>query len=166
MKTGQQLIETYSQSGLLIDTNILLLYIVGSVRKELVPTFNRTSRFAVEDFDTLVRFLTPFHKTVTTPNILTEVSNLLRQISPGWERPCFEKLAGLIRVIDEHYIASIVASGMDSFGKFGLTDAAIVAMLAKDKYLVLTDDFALSQYLTKKGVDAVNFNNVRVLAWK
>jgi len=48
--------------------------------------------------------------------------------------------------------------------KFGLTDSGIVH-LVKDQYLVLTDDLNLVRYLQNQGVDVINFNHIRPLAW-
>ncbi len=53
----------------------------------------------------------------------------------------------------------------NQFAKFGLTDAAIAEIAAK-KYLVLTDDFRLSQSLQAAGIDALNFNHVRDAYWR
>ncbi len=38
-------------------------------------------------------------------------------------------------------------------------------MLAKNKYLVLTDDLKLGNYLQKVGIDTINFNNIRTYGW-
>ncbi|HUZ07842.1 MAG TPA: hypothetical protein VMV89_10200, partial [Candidatus Paceibacterota bacterium] len=35
---------------LLVDTNLLLLYFVGGFRRELIRSFNRTSKFSEADF--------------------------------------------------------------------------------------------------------------------
>ncbi len=53
---------------------------------------------------------------------------------------------------------------LDNFTKYGLTDCGIVT-LAKNKYLVLTDDFKLANYLQKVGIDTINFNNIRTYGW-
>ena len=37
--------------------------------------------------------------------------------------------------------------------------------LVQGQYLVLTDDFRLSQYLPKIQVDAINFNHIRMYNW-
>ena len=44
-----------------------------------------------------------------------------------------------------------------------MTDTAI-GMVAAEKFLVLTVDLPLAGYLNKKGVAAINFNNLR-LSW-
>ena len=41
-----------------------------------------------------------------------------------------------------------------------------IISLARDRYLVLTDDLRLAHYLQKIGIDTVNFNNIRVYGWK
>ena len=40
------LIEKYASRGVLVDTNILLLFVVGAFDRELIPRFKRTSHFA------------------------------------------------------------------------------------------------------------------------
>lgn len=61
-------------------------------------------------------------------------------------------------------MASRDVAQMQEFVKFGLTDTGIIH-LTKGKYLVLTDDFRLSQYLQSAGVDVVNFNHIRTTYW-
>ena len=50
----------------------------------------------------------------------------------------------------------------EAFSRFGLTDCGII-LLAKNKYLVLTDDLKLHLYLKALGIDTINFNNLRSL---
>ncbi|MDY7005348.1 MAG: hypothetical protein SWX82_15805 [Cyanobacteriota bacterium] len=54
---------------------------------------------------------------------------------------------------------------MEKFTKYGLTDSGIIS-LAQGKYLVLTEDFKLANYLEKFEIDTVNFNNLRMYGWK
>ncbi|MHC5611470.1 MAG: PIN domain-containing protein [Nostoc sp.] len=67
------LVRRYCQKGILIDTNILLLFLVGSVNQERINKFNRTQQFIPEDYKLLLAFIGSFQKLVTTPNILTKV---------------------------------------------------------------------------------------------
>ena len=60
----------------LLDTNLLLLFLVDSYERKRIRNFKRTSTFSEEDFDLLAAFLQAFKKILTTPHILTEVSNL------------------------------------------------------------------------------------------
>jgi hypothetical protein len=67
--------------------------------------------------------------------------------------------------LDEIYTDSHTIAATDKFTKFGLTDCGIVNV-AKDNYLVLTDDLKLAIYLQNIGIDTLNFNNIRVYGWK
>ena len=85
----QSLFSRYRRQGILIDTNILLLYFVGTVNRERISQFNRTEKFTPEDYDILQSMMQQFQKIVTTPNILTEVSNLINQIKEPERSQCF-----------------------------------------------------------------------------
>jgi hypothetical protein len=50
------------------------------------------------------------------------------------------------------------------FDRLGLTDAAI-AVVARQKFLFLTDDLDLYLMLLSPGADAINFNHLRPLNW-
>jgi rRNA-processing protein FCF1 len=153
------------QKGILIDTNILLLWFVGTVNRERISKFNRTEKFVPEDYDILVKILSYFNKIVTTPNILTEVNSLADKLGEPERSKCLSVFAEGVTRLNESYLKSTEAVRTDSFTKFGLTDCGI-ATLAKNKYLVLTDDLKLASYLQKIGIDTINFNNIRPSGWK
>ncbi len=159
-----KLIRKYRE--VLLDTNILLLYFVGSVDPQLILEHKRTyNTFTVEDHTALINLLRHFNKIITTPNILTEVSNLLGQSKEHLRSGYFEKFAAGIAMFDEHCLDSADVSKMQEFIRFGLTDAAMVR-LAKDNYLIITEDFRLSQYAQSLGIDVLNFNNIRPYFWE
>jgi len=159
------LFERYRQKGILIDTNILLLWFVGTVNRARISKFNRTEKFIPEDYDLLVQILSYFTKVVTTPNILTEVNSLANQLGEPERSECLVIFAQAIARLDEFYIESQNAAQLDNFAKFGLTDCGILT-LAREKYLVLTDDLRLANYLEKVGIDTINFNNIRTYGWR
>ncbi|OYD92627.1 hypothetical protein CDG76_24260 [Nostoc sp. 'Peltigera membranacea cyanobiont' 210A] len=162
------LVRRYSQKGILIDTNILLLLLVGSVNQERITKFNRTQQFIPEDYELLLEFIAHFQKLVTTPNILTEVNSLANQLGEPERSQCFTIFAQFVKnvaLLDEYYVNSLDAVNTEKFVKFGLTDSGILT-LSKEKYLVLTDDFKLASYLQSVEVDVINFNNIRIFNWK
>ena len=63
-------------SGLLVDTNLLVLIAVGGVNRNRIETFKRTSRYTKADYDYLLRVLGTFKTPYTVPHVLAEVSNL------------------------------------------------------------------------------------------
>ena len=48
------LISKYARKGLFIDTNILLLFFVGTIEKNLISNFKKTENFIIEDYDLLL----------------------------------------------------------------------------------------------------------------
>lgn len=159
-----ELISRYKNSGLLIDTNIFLLYVVGMYDPDRISRFKRTMTFTLDDFGFLSGFLKQFTKLVTTPNILTEVSNLSGQLPEALKTEGFNQFSKLISSFEENFGASAKVSSLTHFCRLGLTDSGIID-LVRDKYLVLTDDFKLADYLEKEGIDVINFNHLRSLIW-
>jgi hypothetical protein len=75
--------------GLLVDTNLLVLYAIGTVNRRRIETFKRTRQYTEGDFDKLLRVLNAFTPLCTLPHVLAEVSNLTEHVgkraasSPG-----------------------------------------------------------------------------------
>lgn len=110
------------------------------------------------------KYFTSFQKIVTTPNILTEVNSLANQLGEPERSHWFAIFTQGISSLDEFYIESRSVATSERFTKFGLTDCGILN-LARDQYLVLTDDLKLALYLQKERIDTINFNNLRVSGW-
>lgn len=164
MNSDLDILNAYSGRGLLIDTNLLLLFFVGLHDRRSIPQFKRTQQFVPEDFDCLAAMIQRFKQVVTTPNILTEVSNLLGQLTGRSRLVIFRAFSLTLQRLEESFTPSRELAQETCFPRFGLTDAGIVHG-AKGKYLVLTDDFPLAGYLQKQGIDAVNFNHLRAAYW-
>jgi hypothetical protein len=160
-KRIDELVGRYRNQGVFVDANLLILCFVGAYDRYQIPKFKRTRAYTIEDYDTLVRFLACFEKRITTPNVLTEVSNLTARLP----RPVHEAFASNVLGMDEYYVESLSIVEHKHFDHFGLTDLGIVA-LVKNKYLVLTDDLELASYMDGVGVDVINFNRIRVWYWK
>lgn len=150
--------------GILVDTNILVLLILGAVDREAVSRFKRTKRFIPEDFDLARRFVSNFHKLGTTPSILTEASNLLNELNAPLSQSVLLAMARWIAAAIERYVPSRELILLPHYSKLGLADASISAV-ASSEFLVLTDDFKLSQVLESSGMQVVNFNHLRGIQW-
>ncbi|HEY8751116.1 MAG TPA: PIN domain-containing protein [Tepidisphaeraceae bacterium] len=158
------LIAKHRSRGILIDTNILLLYMVGLVEPAIVANrrFKRTETFSLEDFEMLEGILEGFRVVVTTPSILTETSNLLGQLAEPARSKVFEALGRSIAVMKERYVAADRLQRESIFIRFGLTDSSIL-LAARNGFLILTDDFPLSNFLASEGLDVINFNHLRLV---
>jgi rRNA-processing protein FCF1 len=154
------ILRRHRTAGVLLDTNLLLLYVIGVHDRDLIQRFKRTSKFTPEDFRILTGALDKFAHVLTTPHILTEVSNLAGQLADPLKQAVFRTFAGTIGILTELQVPAREASAEDAFPRFGLTDVAILRN-ARDKCLVMTEDFRLSQYLAHEKVEVLNFNNLR-----
>ena len=161
----EKLLNRYRNKGILIDTDILLLLIVGSSNRKRISQFKRTQQFIPEDYDLLIKLIDLFPTIITTPNILTEVNSLTNQIGEPERSKCFAIFAQLISEIEECALSSQEIVKNNGFIKFGLTDCGIIE-LSKNQYLVLTDDFKLFNYLQNLEIDSINFNHLRVYLWQ
>ncbi|MBI1743856.1 hypothetical protein HYR54_12440 [Candidatus Acetothermia bacterium] len=164
MKEYESLISRYRNKGALVDSNLLLLYFIGKYEKNLITVHKRTKKYTIKDFEIVERIFHLFSKIVTTPNILTEVSNLsgqsgsLKKIKDKY----FEHFKNQIETLDENYIQSRNACQVNYFASLGLTDTAIL-LAAKDNYLVFTDDLDFYGTLIKADIDAINFTYISAL---
>ncbi len=158
------LIAKYSQRGLLLDTNILLLYVIGNYDPNRIESFKRTNIFLQKDFTLLRSLLERFQKVVSTPHILTEVSNLSGNIFEAAKLDVFSQLSVFVSESEEQNIAATSICETPDFARFGIADTAI-SLVAKNRFLVLTEDFALYNLLSTRGIDAINFNHIRTAYW-
>ena len=165
MEHSQALILRHASHGLLIDTNLLLLYGVGLYDRNHIPRFKRTRQYSIEDFDWLRQFVQFFQRIVTTPHILAELSNLAVERRGAKPPPYLPVLLDLIRASKELYVEKDVILGADYLPRLGVTDTAVIELARRKKYLVLTDDFPLFGYLQSFECEAINMNHVRTARW-
>jgi hypothetical protein len=160
----RELVSRHRRGGILVDTNLLLLFFVGGYDRGLIERFPRTAnRFVPTDFDLLAGLFGGFERTVTTPHILTEVSNLMGYLTGRARSEGLAWLAHSIPAMRETYVAGAELATRESFVRLGITDTSIIE-IASEPYLVLTDDFRLYNYLATQNKDVLNFNHIRVLA--
>ena len=143
----------------LLDTNILLLILVAWTDASLLTRFKRVSAFRQEDADLLSDLLTRFRGVVTTPPVLTEVSNFVDQ-SPAYARDellvTFKRFVALAR---EEYVTSQTLITREEFYLLGLTDTALSE--ASKAATVITADYRLAGKIQSLGGRCINFNQLR-----
>ena len=152
----------YRRRGLLLDSNLLLLYVVGQTDRNLVRSFKRTQAFTDADFRLLVLLRTRFDSLVTTPHVLTEVNGLTNALTGSYRVDVRARLAADVALLDERHIPAIDLVETASFKGLGLTDSAL-ALIAQsaDGPLVLSTDGALVQFILKMGGAADDFSTYK-----
>ena len=154
---------------LLLDTNLLLPHFIGCFYRSHGQS-PKHGAFKEEEFVLLAQIIEHFKKAgriLTTPHLLTEVSNLSRK-ALGQNRIAFLSFIRLlIKDFDEKFDARRIGaerlSSHDCFPRFGLADAAIID-LSYDSLVVLTNDKEMVRYLReeKKRRNVFSFDEIKV----
>lgn len=148
-----------------LDTNLLVLLIVGSTSRKYIAIHKKLKAFTVEDFDLLIDILKSAKQIAVTPHVLAETSNLITYINDPAKSEILSKFKLFIEKNPEIYVRSLDASQQREFSRLGLTDAVIME-LAKTKLPVLTADLALYLAASQAGLQVENFNHIREQYWR
>ncbi|MGC1463942.1 MAG: hypothetical protein WA802_17205 [Terracidiphilus sp.] len=167
MTLEEQLFAKHKGKSVLLDSNLFLVFLAGSVNPRLFGQFKRVSTYTIQDYELLVRLLGAFTTLLTTPHILTEVSNLANSL-PGWLKPDWSRnFATLIASqhdkpgLRERWSPANELAQMPEFLAFGITDAALTELCSEA--LVVTEDYRLSGALASQGIPILNFGDLRKL---
>ena len=68
-------LDSATSAGLLVDTNLLVLFAVGTVNRNRIETFKRTRQYTMDDYDLLVRVLGNFEHLYTVAHVLVGTTN-------------------------------------------------------------------------------------------
>jgi hypothetical protein len=166
MKNLNHLIRKYKSNGVIIDTNLLLLLIVGYYDKEFISQHRRLSKYDVKDFEWLVSFIRHFNKIIITPHILTELSNLSFTMSEPKLNEYLKILIDILRDFNEESLNLKKILNLDLLLKLGVTDSAYIEIAKEKKYLVITDDFDSFVNMVKIKIDAINYNYIKDYIWQ
>lgn len=144
-----------------LDTNLTLLLAVGRAERGLIARHKRLQRYSDTDYELLVGQLSQAQSLITTPNALTEVSNIARYGIHGASRArVMYSVRALACDCGEVYLPSKEVVMMTEFERLGLADCAWLAMLGQHTTLLTVDNNLYLAALTQ-GHRAINFDHVR-----
>lgn len=146
-------------TSLVLDSNLLLLLVVGTAATSYIPRHKRLRAYTESDFDLLIELIASAPRVLVTPNTLTETSNLAGYIEEPARTEIYEVLRALIHATEEEYVESRRAVTRSEFVRLGLTDAALLS--TGESRALLTADLDLYLSAIAVGHDAVNFNHLR-----
>lgn len=133
---------------LLIDTNLLLVMIIGRIGKgQYIKKSKRLSAFCVEDYDLLWKIVGNYTEVLITPYIAAEVSNLI-DLDGDARIEAFEVAREIFSFFTQ--AETLIANDCkgDFFLKFGLTDNSII-MLSEDVDILTNDHRMLTPLYAK-----------------
>ena len=149
-----------TERPLILDTNLLVLFVVGTASRDYIAKHKRLTAFTESDYDILQVIVAHALAVFVTPNTLTETSNLAAYIAEPARSRVFHVLRRLIETCEEKYIPASSAAHRPEFIRLGLTDAVLLEAMSAEAALLTTD---LDLYLAASaaGASAVNFNHLR-----
>lgn len=144
---------------ILMDTNVLILYITGTTGRSIIPIHKRCSQFIEEDYDDLLALLGVDPEIILLPNVVTEASNLLAQIANPYKDAILNVLKAAVLVFSEDYVTSRVAVSRDEYVRLRLTDCALLSTTDAQFHL-LTVDLDLYLAFLRAARPVTNFRHV------
>lgn len=144
---------------LLLDTNVLILFLVGKASRGFIDKHMRTSGFIARDYDLLLDWMGKVDAYITLPHVLTETSNLLQKHSGPIRDEPNRLLKVFIESARELRPSSVTGAVLHSYPRLGLTDSMIISIL-NDDISILTSDLKLYLELARKGASVTNFSHL------
>lgn len=149
---------------ILIDTNALVILLIGLIDPRLFKSHKTTSIYEEQDFFDLLVVIGDIKRLVVLPNVWTELDNLLNNFGGNYKYSYIEQITKTIQVTTERYIESVKATESFTFFEIGLTDTLLLEV-AKECQLLVTSDSRLSDYAMASGIpvyDLVKNRNERI----
>ena len=152
------LLGRYRGRGVLLDANVLVVYVVGRAGRRLVNRLVATKNFDGRDAAFLSAIVASVGRLVTTPHVLTEVNGLLNVGGLGRLRyRVLGAFAEVLKEVEEVYRPGRGATNDPAFRRLGLTDTAVLA-LGVEGPLVVSGDGGLCNELRSRGAEALHYN--------
>ena len=140
----------------IIDTNIFILFLAGQINKNKIKNYTRNSLYTKEDYHFLLNILSNYDRIITSPNILTEVDNILNRITGEDKYKYLVLVKTIYKQTVEKYIKTDIISQNWFFGSLGITDSAIL-MMAKESELLISGDSSLCDYAKSLNIKTFDF---------
>ena len=155
------MIRKYRNVGVVFDTNLLLLLVVGMSERS-VSKHKRLSAFVEEDFQLIKTIAEQFHVIAAPSGVIAEVSNIIGYGGTSWHK-MHDQIIETVTHEERSYAATELL-GTTSLRELGYTDSLLCEKICSD-FLFITDDHKLYSMACRHG-DAINFNHIRPLFWK
>ena len=148
---------------ILIDTNILIIILVGLIDPKLVPKTKEINIFEEKNYYELMAFIeNDLKNLLILPNIMTEVDNLLNKRFIGDYR--WKYVIGFRKFLNEtfeQYVNSITGAERYEFMKLGLTDSIILDVVLKNGGSLITGDSDLADEARAHSIKVLDFKGYR-----
>jgi rRNA-processing protein FCF1 len=146
---------------LLVDTNVLVLFAVGSIDPKQITHYYRTRTYNETEFEIARQYISNAKFLLSTPNIWTEFSNLTPLKDDPLSYAILRQFVLLVENADESYLETRDIIADNYKGALGLTDNVIARIALKHRADVLSDDGQLCDWLGRSGIKTYNVRHAR-----
>ena len=159
-------IYKYRPDGLIIDTNLLILFLVGKFDESFIEKCKLVKGdYCIRDYNILCQIIKRFKKIVITPHIITELSNLSKkEFRDQSLLSYFSVFINLCKksFFEENnvYLKDILEIDLVIVADFGFTDVAIYQLSKKGNFAVITSDGKFSARFNKE-IPIIEFNSIK-----
>lgn len=154
-------IRKYSRNGILLDTNLLLLFLIGAYDIRYIREFKRTCMYDSDDYEWIEIYTGYFSNIFVTPQILAEVWNFAEKIRTDLFSSFFETSVKKLTLLKENYVEKDIILSDYDLRYIGVTDISVIHTAKKTSCLVLTDDLRAYSFFLKNDIDVININHLR-----
>lgn len=154
-----------ARNGIVLDTNVFLLLLIGNWDRSRIVKFKRTQEFAPSDYDKLLYLCSNAAKLVVTPHVVTEACNLCDNYNSSFNGEIFAVLKEMFASMKERRKEASLLFEYDSFLRFGLADISILDASLKS-HVAVTDEAKLFAEIYASGGLVINLNHIRSMEWR
>jgi hypothetical protein len=140
----------------IIDTNIFILFLAGQINENKIGRYTRNSLYTKEDYYYLLNILADYDRIIASPNIFTEVDNILNRINGEDKYKYLVLVKTIYKQTIEKYIKTETVAQNWFFDTLGITDASIL-MMAKECELLISGDSVLCDYAKSLNINTFDF---------
>lgn len=145
---------------LFIDTGPLLLFLVGSYRKEFIGKIKRVKNYNSTQFEILIQFLTG-RRIYVTPGVLAEVSDFAKSIEHINFKDFIENNLIDLKEMGEIFIPKDSILETKEFIKFGYTDTTLLKGAQDNNGEILTDDSNFCYFCINQQLKAIHIEYLK-----
>ena len=164
MKDVLEYVIRRATKGVIFDTNVLLVFLVGLWNVKKISRFKRTSAYNEKDFELLLAIAQTVGKLVTTPHILTETCNLCDTYNRQHGNEIYGGIVNLVNNVVERRQEAVRLTSDPLFLTFGLADMSLIDA-SRHHHLVVTDEASCYAAISNMGGLVVNLNHFRSAIW-
>jgi hypothetical protein len=157
--------EKYGKKKLILDTNLLLLLLIGGYDKSCLDKYQCTEKYTGNDYVLLLKVLNFFKsEIVITPQILAEFSNqTIRDIKNPKIHHFIMMVRDKLRQYKEEYVPldKLLDIEVKTIVIFGFPDMSIIEAASKIDAVILTDEINLCDHANFKRIPNIRFSALR-----